>query len=155
MAITQQIKQVIDAIDSNEVKMSATEAALLMLSAKNATTKRSATQTYIALARFGRFLDRPDQINSRNRVPLETQEVPEENLKTLVSKTGLAYFGPMFKSEGDQTSLKEETLMLNSLLENGFEVICLRHLTHTQLDMIFTRILESGIISNPTESLPL
>lgn len=155
MAITQQVQRVVDSIDSPEVKLSATEAALLMLSAKNSDVKKAATQTYIALARFGYLLDHSSEDTpTRRRNPLDDGDIPEENLKTLVSKSGLVYFGPMFKSEGEYTSLKDPASMLEELSKNGFEIICLRHLSHPQLDMLFTKILESGIISNSAESIP-
>lgn len=153
MSITVQIQKVIDSIESEEVKLSASEAALLMCTAKEAELKKAATQTYIALARFGSVLEHTGNINPRRADNLE--DLGEEDLRSIVSKSGLSYFGPMFKAEGDYTALKDPEAMLEELDANGFDIVSLRHLTHPQLDMLFTKILESGIISNPTETLPL
>lgn len=153
MSITNEIQRVIDSIQSPEVKTSASEAALLMCTAKDPGLKKAATQTYIALARFGSVLDHTPKVNAKRGDTLE--ETGDEDLKTMVSKSGLAYFGPMFKSEGEYTSLKDAEVMLEELGESGYDIVSLRHLTHPQLDMLFTKILESGIIANPTETLPI
>ena len=123
-------------IDSKEIKAALSEAALLMKFAPEA--PESAQLTFTSLYRFGKIYDRLKGKEKRE----ETIYKPSSGeLKERIVQSGISFFGPMFKDRPI-----ERDSILKSLSEAGYDCSPLNNLTDPQLDMFYSRVLETGLI---------
>lgn len=146
-----QIRKVLDGIESNEVRTGAEAAVTIMNSAEKPQDRKAAKQTYVALARFGSHL-KDQHVKPRFHEPGGDES---ESLRTRIRESGIAYLGPMFKSEGLGTPLTERKLILKEMATRGYHTSPLSHLTDDQLDMLYTKTLESGLLSDFKNDQPV
>jgi hypothetical protein len=148
-----EIRKVLNSIEADEVRTGAEDAVTLMNSAERPDERKAAKQTYVALARFGSHL-RDHFVKPRFHDPSEAEN-KQESLKTAIRESGIAYLGPMFKSGGLGTPLTERKLILKEMATRGYHTAPLAHLTDEQLDMLYTKTLESGLLSDFTNAQPV
>lgn len=138
-----EIRKVLDNISVEEVKVGAEEAVTLMNTSESEVERKAAKQTYVALARFGSHLQEEHEVKPR------INDDSSEQLKSAIQQSGIAFFGPMFQDRGYSTPLHDRTKIFEEMSRRGYSVKPLHHLTDTQLDMLFTKTLESGLLSSP------
>lgn len=122
-------------IDSQEIKAALSEAALLMSFGKS----NGAKLTFISLYRFGKIYDRIRGVERREE---NIYKPSSEELQSLIDQSGISFFGPMFKK-----SHIDRDFILESLKTVGYECKPLKNLTDLQLDMFYSRTLETGLIA--------
>jgi hypothetical protein len=137
------IQKVLDAIHAPEVRKGAEEAVSLMEGGGDASQK--ARQTYVALARFGTALDDDHKVKPRYTAP---DENADDALKSVIKQAGITYFGPMFRDGGENTPLHSKDRILSEMAKRGYHTKPLAHLTDIQLDMLYTKTLESGLLTD-------
>lgn len=150
MGLTQ-IRKVLDGIEAEEVRVGAEDAVSIMQDAPTPAESKAAKQTYVALARFGSHL-REHNVKPRYH---DRTEDEGESLRTAIRKSGIAYLGPMFKSGDVGTPLTDRKLILKEMATRGYHTDPLAHLTDEQLDMLYTKTLESGLLSDFTNDQPV
>lgn len=148
-----EVRKVLDGIESDEVRTGAEDAVTLMNTAEAMHERKAAKQTYVALARFGSHL-RDQRVKPRYRDP-EDEDVESETLRSAIRESGIAYLGPMFKSGGVGTPLTDRKLILREMAARGYHTAPLKHLTDEQIDMLFCKTLESGLLSDFKNAQPV
>jgi hypothetical protein len=146
-----EIRKVLEGIEVVEVREGAEEAVTIMNTAPKDYDRKAARQTYVALARFGSHL-KDRQIKPRFQYPEANEE--GETLKSVITQSEIAYFGPMFKHGGMATPLHDRDKITKEMNSRGYHTGPLSHLTDEQLDMLFTKTLESGLLSDFTNLQP-
>lgn len=144
-------------IITDEVRLAASECLLEANSAATDLERRAALLTYSALIRFNRSFDAasPEEVPSvRPRQSYYEDETKIKSLRSILKESGILYFGPMFIQQDQSAPLQERKTILREMRAGGFLVEPLRHLTDIQLDMFFTKTIETGIIRRLTAEIP-
>lgn len=151
MSLSPETQRILSKIDSPDIQQSAISAAMLVVTANSPEAGRSAQQTFVALIRFGTaYKDYEAKAMPRGRNLMEARSVEGDSLKDIINKSGINYFGGMFQQGDECTPLIEREIVLGRLERAGFEVRPLDALTDDQLDLFYTKTLESGLVTNST-----
>lgn len=155
MSMVGTLPRVVSEIEDPEVRGCATLAYHGVVGSDTSDDMSRYLLTLVSLIRFATcqllVYDLPE---ARDSNPLTDEENNTDNLRDIVHRSGVYFFGPMFKGSFAVAPLRDRGEMFSSLSSAGYSVSCLAGLNDTQLDMFFTRTLETGLISNPHELLP-
>jgi hypothetical protein len=145
MQITEVLNTVVEKIGTPEIKDATLEAA------KAGTPQ--AILTYVALSRFGTAAAEQPFVPPRVKDPSDNDE--DTSLASLLSRSSVRYFGPMFKEGDTHTPIRSREKILIELEKKNYCVEPLSHLTDEQLDMLFTKMMETGIVADFNSRRPV